>query len=138
MQKTEIKALTGLRAFASWWVVSYHLRGPITDSFLTPGSRIAKALDGGNYGVDLFFVLSGFVLAYSYYDAFPVFTLAKYLRFLWQRLTRIYPVHIFALAVLAGLLAANGFLGHRKTITGDFSGKALLLQIFLLQAWRVP
>ncbi|MBZ5677955.1 MAG: acyltransferase [Acidobacteriia bacterium] len=138
MQKPEIKPLTGVRAFASWWVVLFHLRGIIADLLLTPRSGLVSVLAGGNFGVDLFFVLSGFVLAYNYHDAFPVLTGRLYGRFLWQRLARIYPIHCLGLAIWGMFLVANSFLKHKQAIAGNFSGKALVAQIFLVQAWSIP
>ncbi len=59
----EIKALTGLRIVASVWVVLFHFRPMVSD--ISPDFRenLAPVLNCGAQGVDLFFILSGFVLA---------------------------------------------------------------------------
>src|SRR5690606_30640729 len=58
-----LDALTGIRGIAAWLVVFYHVRF----SFLTlfPPEAIS-ALGKGYLAVDLFFVLSGFVLWFNY------------------------------------------------------------------------
>ena len=60
-----IRALTGLRAVAAVWVVLFHYRGDVLT--LLPAARPLEPLMASGYlGVDVFFVLSGFVLAYNY------------------------------------------------------------------------
>jgi peptidoglycan/LPS O-acetylase OafA/YrhL len=65
-------------------------------------------------GVDVFFVLSGFVLAHNY--AHGAWTLPTYLSYIRKRFERIYPVHAFMLlvfvlaAVLPGKLLDAQFL----------------------------
>src|ERR1700760_16171 len=58
----EIKALTGLRIIAAVWVVLFHFRPMLSDA--SPGFRdaLSPVLNCGAQGVDLFFMLSGFVL----------------------------------------------------------------------------
>ena len=62
----EIEALTGLRAVAALWVFLFHASNfaDRIGSDLAPALRFVGA--GGFLGVDIFFVLSGFVLAYTY------------------------------------------------------------------------
>jgi peptidoglycan/LPS O-acetylase OafA/YrhL len=66
--KGEIKALTGLRIVAAVWVVLFHFRPMLSD--ISPDFRenLAPVLNCGAQGVDLFFILSGFVLAWNYLD----------------------------------------------------------------------
>ena len=55
-------------------------------------------LDAAEGGVSFFFVLSGFILTYNYADVFrDGISAASYKRFIWDRLTKIYPVHFLAL-----------------------------------------
>ena len=64
----EIKALTGLRIVAAVWVVLFHFRPMVSD--VSPDFRdaLAPVLNCGAQGVDLFFILSGFVLTWNYLD----------------------------------------------------------------------
>ena len=64
----EIKALSGLRIVAAVWVVLFHFRPLLAEA--APGFRsaLAPVLDCGAQGVDLFFILSGFVLTWNYLD----------------------------------------------------------------------
>ena len=66
--KGEIKALTGLRIVAAVWVVLFHFRPMVAD--VSPDFRDASSpvLNCGAQGVDLFFILSGFVLTWNYLD----------------------------------------------------------------------
>ena len=68
MRTGEIKALSGLRIIAAVWVVLFHFR-PLLEQ-AAPGFRsaLAPVLNCGAQGVDLFFILSGFVLTWTYLD----------------------------------------------------------------------
>lgn len=58
-----IKQIDGLRAIASLLVVSFHyINNQLTDSTTTMGKIFAKLFSFGWAGVDLFFVLSGFLI----------------------------------------------------------------------------
>jgi peptidoglycan/LPS O-acetylase OafA/YrhL len=62
---------------------------------LFPASRpLWPLFDAGYAGVDIFFVLSGFIISYTYLDKFSSWSLRGQAKFLWLRLARIYPVHI--------------------------------------------
>jgi len=78
---TGLTGLTGLRGLAALWVLGYH----------------AWSIPGGYLGVDLFFALSGFVLALNYGDAALHASPRRYGQFLGKRLVRLYPAHLCAL-----------------------------------------
>ncbi|MFC0531992.1 acyltransferase family protein [Phytohabitans kaempferiae] len=95
---SRLPSLTGLRFAAAFAVFGLHVYSfvKLTDPF---AQRAAKLLfDAGDLGVSFFFVLSGFVLAWSARpDRGP-------LR-LWQgRVARIYPAYLVALALAVGSL----------------------------------
>lgn len=91
-----LHALTGLRAFAALWVVAYHYRSDLKTLF--PASEpVWPLFDAGYAGVDVFFVLSGFIISYTYLDRLSRWTAGGHFRFLWLRLARIYPVHLVTL-----------------------------------------
>jgi peptidoglycan/LPS O-acetylase OafA/YrhL len=71
-------------------------------STLAPLSHVARLLGAGDTGVSFFFVLSGFVLAWSYR---PQRTARQFYR---RRVARIYPVYLVALALAAALAILDG------------------------------
>jgi peptidoglycan/LPS O-acetylase OafA/YrhL len=83
-----LKALTSLRFFAAMHVVVYHLSA---DHTYTALPLLGRFLISGYTGVSLFFVLSGFILAYNYREV-------KDRREFWiSRFARVYPVYWIAL-----------------------------------------
>lgn len=59
----------------------------------------------GYLGVDVFFVLSGYILAHVYYDQFTEsFSWAEYKRFIRKRIARVYPLHFITIFGALGLL----------------------------------
>jgi len=68
---------------------------------LLPSAGILSPLMDSRYlGVDLFFGLSGFIIAYNYLGRLGENgKWSDRLRFLWLRLARVWPVHIFILNV---------------------------------------
>jgi peptidoglycan/LPS O-acetylase OafA/YrhL len=105
-QRTEISALTSLRGVAALTVLIFHV---------VPDFR-------GYLAVDLFFLLSGFVLTHVY-RGFEL-TRQSYFNFLKARLARIYPVHLMILVVLLPMLNTRP----------DFSSGGLLSSLFLMQS----
>src|SRR5436305_1921821 len=108
-----LDALTGLRFWFAFLVVCHHS----LNRWFGPGARVVS--DFGYIGVDFFFVLSGFVLAWSARpDVGP-------LRFWWNRFARIWPLHLttLLLALALGVAVASGGVA------------ALLPNLFLVQAW---
>jgi peptidoglycan/LPS O-acetylase OafA/YrhL len=72
-------------------------------------AEVTPFLAFGRGGVDLFFMLSGFILAYVYRPQFEARRF-NYLRFLVKRIARIYPVHVVTMLIVLAwiLLTANG------------------------------
>lgn len=95
--RSEIKSLTGLRGIAALYVVLFHASG------LTAFPEVVRPFFRHGYmAVDLFFVLSGFVMAMMYAGLFKTgFDLGKFKQFLLLRLARIYPLYLLVTAITA-------------------------------------
>ena len=122
----DIPHLTGLRAVAALMVLLLHLdqiHGNVLSHYFAPVSH-------GFLGVDIFFVLSGYILSHVYLKMFSRISIRDYGLFLWRRLARIYPVHIAVLAALFVMVAVRGLLNTNFWIVAD-----LPRQIALMQAW---
>ena len=92
-EKREIRSLTGLRGLASVLVVAFHY------AFLPFQGQpsVRNPVDPGYLAVDLFFILSGFVMAATYGDSFAgTWSLGTYLKFLERRFARVYPLYLAA------------------------------------------
>ena len=124
-----LPALTGIRGLAAWFVVFYHARVALTD-WLPAGAVAVFAK--GYLAVDLFFMLSGFVMWLNYGPRLRRSGLAGARDFWWRRFARIWPLHIAVLAaviVFALVLLATG---------RDASGypfAELPLHVMLVQNW---
>ena len=115
-----LRALTSIRFFAAIHVVLFH-EG--VQSALTRFPLAAHFISSGFTGVTLFFVLSGFILAYNYRQV------ASPRSFFIARFARIYPIYL--LALLSTMLLS---LVHIGEVTSNiFVG--FLLSLPLLQAW---
>ncbi|MEV0272586.1 acyltransferase [Hamadaea sp. NPDC050747] len=118
--RVEILALTGLRAVAAIGVVVSHTHVP--KSLPEPLSKIAA---WGYVGVPLFFMLSGFVLAYNYADlsfAQP----RRAVRFYIARIARVMPLYWVMLAYCVAVYAMKNHHQYPKTFVID---------LFALQTW---
>ncbi len=138
--KGEIKALTGLRIVASVWVVLFHFRPMVSD--ISPDFRenLAPVLNCGAQGVDLFFILSGFVLAYNYLDRMgKSWSTRKTVHFLWLRLARVWPVYLVTLHLAALWIILTLHVGHVPSPdVGKLTAISYVRQVLLVQLWFEP
>lgn len=102
-----------LRGFAASAVVLFHLL-PFEQKYLTGATIMPDALVVGQAGVDIFFVISGFIVTTVSIDhaGRPL----NSLDFLMRRFWRIYPTYWVYYAVLVAVyLAAPGLINHSAT-----------------------
>ena len=135
--RPRLPALTSIRFLAALWVALFHMQAMQAFSFsLAAVQRLASI---GYAGVSFFFVLSGFILVYTYSGR------PTSLRDFWQaRFARIYPALAFAL-----LITAPGFLyccvrmrAHDPHVfvpewswAAQHLSLSILLSFTLLQSW---
>jgi peptidoglycan/LPS O-acetylase OafA/YrhL len=102
MKNPPIPQLTGIRFFLSLWVILYHLTVPnplvveipgTINSFVYHGVRTAYS------AVSLFFMISGFSLAYNYELDRP-WSRSALKKYALTRFTRIYPIFLLGLAFM--------------------------------------
>jgi peptidoglycan/LPS O-acetylase OafA/YrhL len=101
----ELIALTSLRGVAALWVAVFHFITPINRDVACI-SCYFPILEKSYLAVDLFFVLSGYILTFVYKDKATLIDLSGYVKFMRARLARIYPLHfvcLFAFLVVASL-----------------------------------
>lgn len=129
MPLPQLPALTGLRGIAAWLVVFYHLRLSLTDLLPPP---VIAVLAKGYLAVDLFFMLSGFVLWYNYAPRLRTSGLAAMPDFLWRRVARIWPLHAALLAAFIAFVALLAVTGRNPP---GYPLAELPLHFLLLQNW---
>src|SRR3954470_10935419 len=93
-----------LRFLAALAVVAFHALGLAPKGFELPESAISLALSYGGRGVDLFFVISGFIIFYTTQSA--TVTAAAFLRRRVERIVPLYFFVIFSFVMLALTLPA--------------------------------
>lgn len=95
--------LTPLRGIAALMVVLFHARLLLFPQWMESIAGHTQLIENGYLWVDLFFILSGLVLAHVYGEAFSHRPrTVSYGRFLWLRLTRVYPLYVVTLVLLVG------------------------------------
>jgi peptidoglycan/LPS O-acetylase OafA/YrhL len=129
-------ALTGLRAVAASWVVLYHALGPLTAAYGLLPRPLTAVLHSGWLGVDLFFVLSGFVITHSYLDRLgPRLGAAAAGRFLWARFARVWPVWAVVSTAFAFVLVVTGDPQRPDSYSAPVTVANSLSQVFMVQVW---
>lgn len=117
MRQPSILPLTSLRFFAAAAIVIYHM----SVYGLMPFGELPALANG----VSLFFVLSGFILAYNYPDMQDGIW-----RFYLSRFARLWPVHCFTLGLVIFLLPQ---LGNWATQPEGYP--LFWSNLFLVQSW---
>jgi peptidoglycan/LPS O-acetylase OafA/YrhL len=130
LRHPRLEVLTTLRFLAAFHVILFHLK---VERLLTGGPWWYQNFAGIGYiGVNFFFVLSGFILVYTYAadDLDPC-------RFWRARFARIYPAYLLSLAVTAPFFLFA--LRHLNLPFFAWSARhlafAALATLCLLQAW---
>jgi peptidoglycan/LPS O-acetylase OafA/YrhL len=125
--------LTGLRGIAALWVVAFHYDiGPFSPLHI---GRAVPLVRLGYLGVDLFFILSGFVIWHAHAEDFRNPSLASLKRFVSLRFARLYPVYLFTLLLLLAMLIAAPYLGVLALDPRNFRLHELLIDLAMLQSW---
>ncbi len=102
--------IQALRGVAVIMVVLCHLQGVETFFGSGPG-LLPKFFLHGAYGVDIFFVISGFIMATITRGQFQ--NLNNAARFAFHRITRIYPLYwLYTLLIFLSIIAHKYILGH--------------------------
>lgn len=103
-KKAHLKSLTGLKGIGILVIVLYHTLDQQAFGFQSITGLI-KAYGGylGNY---LFFMLSGFLMAYNYQERITLRTVS-FPDFLRSRLIRLYPLYLLTNAVMFGISIAG-------------------------------
>ena len=129
--RQKLPGLTSIRAIAAWWVVLFHTKEQLAT--LLPGWAL-QLIGSGYIGVDLFFILSGFVIELNYGERLAG-GIEAWTEFLKRRFARIYPLHfvvLCAMTVYALLVYAHS--GH---LTENFDFATLPAHFLLVQSWGV-
>ena len=137
----EIKSLTGLRGVAALIVLWFHIK----EALISRGLElhipllVERLLLSGGHSVDIFFVLSGFILALTYQNWFSTtVTSDSYLKYLRRRFARIYPLHFVLLLATALAVVVAQALNLKTTLGLDrFDFATLPEHLLLVQAWGV-
>jgi peptidoglycan/LPS O-acetylase OafA/YrhL len=140
----EIKALSGARALPPLILVLYHF----CEGHGYRGNFVFDALVAKGYlWVEFFFALSGFILVHVYGARAAEFWKSRgpYLEFLRARLARLYPLHLFMLFAILGLvvlLRALAAQGHYVSIYDQpyhpiNTWPSFVANLFLVQAWNI-
>ena len=101
-KNSEIKALTSLRGVAALAVVTQHFSATAQ---VHSSGWIPSIVPHGYMAVDFFFVLSGFIMSYTYLPWFQADGINAFVPFFLKRIARIFPL---GLAVLAVILLLGG------------------------------
>lgn len=125
----ELRALTGLRGIAAWFVVAYHIRLSVAGL----PARVEAIFAKGYLAVDFFFLLSGFVIWLAWEARLREGGVRAIPAFLWRRLARIWPLHAVVLAAMVALAAAFAATGRANAVVYPFA--ELPLHVLLVQNW---
>ncbi|RSK40833.1 acyltransferase family protein [Hymenobacter perfusus] len=112
-------ALTGVRAIAAYMVYFHHFN-PFTSYENKTGflNLLYRLCDQMHVGVTLFFVLSGFLICFRYFNKVDQINPGWFLIYMKNRFARIYPVYFILTALTFGLMS----LDNRLDFMGQYNG----------------
>lgn len=125
----EFPILESLRAFAATSVCLYHFVCTTTDYVHNP--TVLSIFRHGEYGVHLFFIISGFIIPYSMYRG--RYEIKNFFVFLGKRLLRLEPPYIVSVFIAVLLMTLRQHF-YGSTGKGDLS----FMRVFLHFGYLIP
>ncbi|MBR0903930.1 acyltransferase [Bradyrhizobium liaoningense] len=139
----KIGAINGLRGLAIMMVILFHLLVPFTSTApafpgeLDPNGFLAIVAKHGFLGVNIFFVLSGFVLYLPYRTKKRAINrLADFTHFYWHRAARLLPLYYTVVLVTVALHAKSPAGSHAWYL--ELGGLLSTLFIFVPHGFMPP
>jgi peptidoglycan/LPS O-acetylase OafA/YrhL len=126
------------------WVVLFHFHFTPLPGVAEVVGVLGPLVTAGALGVDLFFVLSGFVIAHTYLDQLgPALRVRATARFLWARVARLWPVYALVLHLFGAWLLVRALIWTDGEIAFQAVQPVLdvgqyVQQLFLVQLWDNP
>ncbi|MDA0147677.1 acyltransferase family protein [Vibrio sp. LaRot3] len=148
---SNLPLLTSLRGFAALFVTLYHARLILFPQYKQPIADVTQFLENGYLWVDLFFILSGYVMIHVYQQGFKQgVTFENWWRFMSLRFSRVYPLFLVTLLALIGwesykamhtipfyagpLFESWGMIGNAP-FEGPFNrGNAIMANLLMMQS----
>lgn len=137
-ERGHIGALTGVRGLASLWVLAHHMPNLYPLGEWAVPAAVHRVLEKGWLGVDLFFVLSGFVISYVYARSMASPSWSASVRFWKLRLARVYPAHVVATLAFAPVYFGARFAFGYVSPNDAFSLQKLAYALTLTNGWGFP
>ncbi len=121
-----IKSITGLRIIAAYMVYMHHLLQH--EQIKIENIFLKEFILSLNYGVSIFFVLSGFLISYRYSE-YNFCLYSTWRNYIINRIARIYPLYFF-LTVLTFVLSNTLFIDNNSNNYLAFCFNITLLKAF--------
>jgi len=134
-RKNEIPHLDGFRGLLAVWLFWFHVN-LFDQNALSSHPELVNFIKGGPMGVDGFFAMSGFILVHVYHQSFDSYKskfdlLKTYLKFLYFRVARIWPLHL----VMSALWIKPYIFEWRCTKEEFFMEVTFTTPIYLPDKW---
>lgn len=129
-KSTVVPVLDSLRAFAALSVCLFHFVCTVIG--FTSNKILLSIFDYGHYGVQMFFVISGFVIPWAMYHA--RYKIKNFFTFTAKRLIRLEPPYIFSL-IIAIIIA------YARTLSPHYNGVDIIpsvKQVLLHFGYMIP
>jgi peptidoglycan/LPS O-acetylase OafA/YrhL len=123
MSNKRLLELDALRGIAAISVMLYHYLTRYDELFNKSG-QVSIDLSYGKYGVELFFLISGFVIFMSIKDSTTI------RKFAYKRAVRLYPAYFIAVLLTFIIVTSFGLPGRESTLT-DVLVNFTMLQGFI-------
>ena len=130
--KDRLLGIELIRGIAAIWVLLFHYR-ELTPSNIIDFGLLNEFVSSGGKGVELFFVLSGFIMFYKYRNKFSKkIIFAEFFLYIVHRAARIFPLHIVTCLFMVFGAVAISILFDRDLSGTRFETYNIFGSLFLL------